>query len=152
MSQIPESLHPLSDAEDAAAALEELDVLTARLRMKHAATWMSRDEARAEGFAQFNNGEHLVVNLPDGPRTISVRLSDGRQVTFAFIPYVEGGIPRCIDIKDHQGNGSFVKNGEAQVTAQTLHVWTCGHPLYSAVQGTGATMITLMLDPAEPAV
>ena len=55
------------------------------------------------GFAQFNGGEHLLVSVPDGHSTISVRLSNGRLVTFAFTPYVENGCPQGIDIQDHGG-------------------------------------------------
>jgi hypothetical protein len=56
--------------------------------------------AKQIGFARFNNGDHLCVDVPDGHSTISARLSDGRQVTFAFCPYEDGGVPKCVDIRD----------------------------------------------------
>tara|TARA_R100000951_G_C2649356_1_gene183837 strand:+ start:1397 stop:2086 length:690 start_codon:yes stop_codon:yes gene_type:complete len=56
--------------------------------------------AKQIGFARFNNGDHLCVDVPDGHSTISVRLSDGRQITFAFCPYSEGGVPKCVDVRD----------------------------------------------------
>ena len=56
--------------------------------------------AREIGFGSFNFGDHLCVDVPDGHSTISVKLSDGRQITFAFVPYQEGGVPKCVDIRD----------------------------------------------------
>jgi len=64
----------------------------------------SADKAEALGFAKFNNGEHLCVDLSDLPgdkgTTISVKLPTGEAVTFAFCSY--GAELGCIDIKHFQ--------------------------------------------------
>lgn len=54
-------------------------------------------------FAKFNGGEHLMVVVPDGHSTITVRTSEGKQITFAFYPRGENLPPQGIDIQHHTG-------------------------------------------------
>ena len=53
------------------------------------------------GWAEFNKGPHLLVQVPDTISTISVRTSEGKKVTFSLIPYKDGGAPQCVDIQHH---------------------------------------------------
>jgi len=61
---------------------------------------MTEADAKAIGFATFNNVPHKVIDLPDGAFTISVKTSDGRRATFCFMPYGEGAA-RFVDIQFH---------------------------------------------------
>ena len=45
------------------------------------------DEAIAEGFARFNGGPHLTLDIPDGHFTISCKQSNGKRVTLSFVSY-----------------------------------------------------------------
>ena len=51
---------------------------------------LPHDEAEAEGFARFNQGPHLTVDLPKGGSTITVRTPAGERVTFGFVSYGPG--------------------------------------------------------------
>lgn len=59
------------------------------------------NKVEAAEFAQFNRGPHLCVEVPDAISTISVRTSEGNKITFSFLPYREGGPPKCVDIQHH---------------------------------------------------
>ena len=63
----------------------------------------SGSAAEAASFKQFNAGETLGVEIPNGHSTISARLPSGECVTFSFVPYEEGEAPQCVDIKYHGG-------------------------------------------------
>ncbi len=45
---------------------------------------MTEADAKALGFAGFNDVPHKVIDLPDTAFTISVKTSDGRRATFCF--------------------------------------------------------------------
>ena len=62
-----------------------------------------REHAEKRGFAVFNPGTHLCVDVPNGHYTVSCRLSNGKRVTFAFVPYTENGPADCIDIHHKTG-------------------------------------------------
>lgn len=61
---------------------------------------MTETDAKALGFATFNNVPHKVIDLPDGAFTISVKTSDSRRATFCFMPYGDGAA-RFVDIQFH---------------------------------------------------
>ena len=63
----------------------------------------TRTQAKADGFAAFNNGPHLCIDVPDRHFTITARTSSGKKITFAFVPYGDGDHceASCIDIKQH---------------------------------------------------
>lgn len=69
--------------------------------MKNNGSIITRDAAEAAGFAPFNNGPHMCVEVPDGVFTITARTSSGKKVTIAFMPYRDGGDAGCIDIYQH---------------------------------------------------
>jgi len=64
--------------------------------------WNLPGEAEALGFATFNNVPHLCVHLPDQNCTLTVRTSDGRLATLAFLQYRPGGPPQCVDVVAHK--------------------------------------------------
>ena len=70
------------------------------------------EEADRIGFGRFNDGAHICVEVPDGHTTISVRTSEGRRITFAFVPYSPDGAPQCVDILDHDGEQVLVDGEE----------------------------------------
>jgi len=59
---------------------------------------LSPDGAEAAGYARFNDGPHLAVDVPDGNITITARLTNGKRVTFAFIPYRKDEPAGCVNI------------------------------------------------------
>ena len=66
----------------------------------------SPKQAVAEGYAEFNGVPHLAVDVPDGGFTITAKTSEGKRVTFSFMPYRDGGPPQCVDICYHD-NGTI---------------------------------------------
>ncbi len=71
---------------------------------------MTEADARAIGFAGFNDVPHQPIDLPDGPFTISVKTSDGRRATFCFMPYGDGAA-RFVDIRFHD-RGTLIPNAD----------------------------------------
>ncbi|MHA0337486.1 hypothetical protein [Sphingomonas aquatilis] len=69
---------------------------------------MTEADAKALGFAGFNNVPHKPIDLPDGPFTITVKTSDGRRATFCFMPYGDGPA-RFVDIQFHD-RGTSIPN------------------------------------------
>ena len=102
---------------------------------------LPHNQVEAAGFAKFNDGQHLCVEVPDGRSTISVKLSDGRQITFAFCPYEKDGRPQCIDIHDNGGKPlpNFVNKG------QTLY-----QQQFIAFSGAGPDAFRTKADDARP--
>lgn len=103
------------------------------------------------GFARFNQGQHLCVDIPDGHFTISVKTSEGRQITFAFVPYKEGKPARCIDIHDNGGKqigpdqANISEGQDAQ--AQALICFSGGgpDPFKSTYEDKKAVTLTTLL-------
>lgn len=88
-------------------------------------------EAEANGFAQFNNGPHLCVEVPDGPFTISAKTSEGKKITFAFCPYEEGGPAQCVDVQHHTSE-KVVMNGQHPCPVQQVICFTIGRDTFRA--------------------
>jgi len=70
-----------------------------------------RSHLEEKGFAKFNNGYHLCVDVPDGNFTITAKTSSGKRVTFAFAPYKKDGEAGCVDVVYHD-SGNTVSNNE----------------------------------------
>ena len=66
-------------------------------------------ELANQGFAKFNSGDHLCVEMPQGHNTISVKTADGKLLTFAFLPD-EDGKTHCVDIMHHTAKEVWYKN------------------------------------------
>lgn len=60
-----------------------------------------REGAEYNGFAVFNGGRHLCVELETEPTTISVKTADGKLITFAFTCRTSGLGHQCVDIVHH---------------------------------------------------
>lgn len=115
---------------------------------------LPHDQVEDAGFAKFNGGDHLCVDIPDGHYTITVKNSEGRKVTFAFCPYEEGGVPRCIDIQDHGGkeigdDQAFLSPTQKGV-AQSLICFSGGGTAFRVDDKAekAVTLTTLLLKPA----
>lgn len=76
-------------------------------------------EIAAAGFADFNGGTHLCVDVPDGNFTISCRTSAGEKITFAFCPYKKDGPAKCVDIQRHTAELT-VENGDSLLPSQSV--------------------------------
>ena len=94
--------------------------------------FVNPDEAQAAGFKSFNNVPTLCVDVPDGASTISAKLRNGEVITFAFVNYVPGAAPACVDIQAGQadepqeviaftkGSTAFRSKAEAPVSLLTV--------------------------------
>lgn len=60
---------------------------------------MNASEVEKAGYAKFNDGDHLCVDVPDRRFTISCR-ADSQRITFSFASIMEGK-PGCVDIHNH---------------------------------------------------
>lgn len=61
-------------------------------------------EAKQLGFANYNDYNHLVVEVPNEGFTISARTPDGQKITFSFIRRPTGDGHQCVEIIHHTGN------------------------------------------------
>lgn len=111
---------------------------------------VSCDYAEITGFAKFNGGPHLCVDVPDGHFTITCRTSEGRQVTFAFCPYKANGPAQCIDIQNHNTNAVRV-NGDTNCPIQKVIMFGVGNRRvdFSYTDNPPITLTTLILAPHE---
>ena len=64
-----------------------------------------------DGYAEFNNVPHLAVDVPDGGFTITAKTSEGKRITFSFMPYRDNGPPQCVDVQYHDNGTVHAKNG-----------------------------------------
>lgn len=85
--------------------------------------------AKDAGFATFNDGDHLCVEIPDKSFTITAKTSEGKKITFAFGQYEENGPPKCVDIQHHT-SGAFKENGERQIPIQEGICFTTGQDTF----------------------
>ena len=76
--------------------------------------------AEKAGYAEFNVCPHLAVDIPNEGFTITAKTSEGRRITFSFLPYKNGGPPRCVDIQYHDGDQALNCNSEP-------------HPIFDAI-------------------
>jgi hypothetical protein len=75
----------------------------------------------ADGYAEFNNMPHLAVDVPDGDgMTITARTSEGKRITFSFLPYRKGGAPQCVDICYHDNGTARIKEGVGNPTFDVI--------------------------------
>lgn len=65
---------------------------------------MTPEAAKEAGFANFNEGDHICIDLPEGHATISVKTPDGNKLTFAFVPRSgDAKGHQCCDVQHHSG-------------------------------------------------
>jgi len=104
----------------------------------------SRPEAEKFGYAGFNGGKHLCIDVPDESLTLTLKTKAGAKVTFSFVP----GEAQCIDIQHHNG-GKTVRNGDRQVPVQSCIAFTPGHPVFFTKPDDAepVTLISLSLKP-----
>lgn len=102
-------------------------------------------EVKETKFAKFNSGEHLCVEVPDGHFTISARTSEGKQITFAFLPYKENGPAQCVDV-EHHTSSKTVMNGNIELNVQKVICFTIGRDTFrSNLDDEKPTVLTTVL-------
>ncbi len=120
------------------------------------------NEVAAAGFAKFNSGHHLCVEVPDDWFTISCKTSNGKLVTFAFCPDGMGGTGhQCVDVHHATAEKKTIeRNGESyEIACQNVHVFGQGwykNPLWSMDYYKNnvdkpMTLTTILLTPLEGA-
>jgi hypothetical protein len=97
-------------------------------------------DAANTGFAVYNNCSHFCLDVPDGYFTISTKLSDGRRVTFAFVPYEEKAPAQCLDIVYHDAQVQ-VPNGYRQIPAQNVITFAVGKRVTAPPNTTCTTLL-----------
>lgn len=111
---------------------------------------VSREQAQQDGFAIFNRGPHLEVEVPNGHFTITARTSEGKRVTFAFCPYQENGPAQCVDILYH--DSEVIKmNGDHPCPVQAVTLFTTGSNVASTKLNDEkpCTLATVLLNKEE---
>ena len=113
--------------------------------------WDTAANAAKRGYGKFNNGPHLCIDVPDGMMTITCRTSAGEKVTFAFIPYQEGGPADCIDIYHHTSKvPAIAPNINNGATAMNVRVFSGGGNAFtSGPDKPPATLMCLILKPDD---
>ena len=81
------------------------------------------DKVEEAGYAKFNGGQHLCVDVPDDHFTVSLKFVNGRKVTFAYVPREAN----CIDIYDH-GGPEVQAPGLKPMAAQSIICFSGGGP------------------------
>lgn len=120
--------------------------------------------AEAAGYASFNAVPHLAIEVPDGNSTLTVRTSEGKLVTFAFLSYTTGGPPQCVDLFNHSAPEVEITHHYKPKEKQMLRPqsivafapWGCGNPYRSkpleiADHRTVVVLTTLVLQNPTPA-
>lgn len=105
------------------------------------------DQVEKRGFAQFNGGPHLCVEVPDGTSTITCRTRDGRLITFSFVPYKTDGPPECVDIRNFHKHGKIELNGDLELPCQHFIVFGTANrqPDIRVTPDMGYTLATCIL-------
>jgi hypothetical protein len=115
------------------------------------AEWGSEVTALAAGFASFSNVPHLCVQLPDGHHTISVRTSDGKRITFAFVAMAAaGGAADWVDIVYHDsGSARRSPDGAALPTFDVIIDAGARHACHTSARATSPdpAMVTVLMQP-----
>jgi len=63
---------------------------------------MNHNDATAAGYASFNQGNHVAIDVPDGQTTYSFRTTDGKRLTVCFLPTkAQNEAPGCVDVAYH---------------------------------------------------
>ena len=80
---------------------------------------------------QFNNCQHTFLELEFGTwQTISVKLPNGKHVTFAFCPSSDPGEVECVDIHTTAGK-TYLNGNKATSWQQSLVGFTTGHDTFA---------------------
>ncbi|WP_159513329.1 hypothetical protein [Sphingomonas sp. T1] len=115
-------------------------------------TVMTEADAKALGFAGYNDVPHTVIDLPDGAFTVSAKTSDGRRVTFCFMPYGDGPA-RFVDVQYHE-RGTSIPNGDGgqSPTFNAFGITREGKHVVDArelTEDTKPSILVLLLDTIE---
>lgn len=107
----------------------------------------SPQQAQLDGYATFNRGPHLCIDAPNGHFTISVRTSEGKMVTMAFVPYSENGPPQCMDVQYHS-SGVVKQNGSSSSPVQAVIGFTTGSNVFRSTleDEKPCTLLTVLLN------
>lgn len=115
-------------------------------------TVMTEADARALGFAGFNDVPHTIIEVPDGPFTISAKTSDGRRVTFCFTPCGDGP-SRFVDVQFHdRGTSVTTPAGSRSPTFNAFAVTKTGrHIVYARMltEDIKPTIVVVPLDTTD---
>jgi len=119
----------------------------------------TREVAEDAGYAVFNRGPHICVDIPDGNSTVTCRTSTGELLTFAFVPYEDGGPPKCVYVHHRTAKRVFCERpfGEPGAHTQELRpaspgerpamnviCFSGGRDAYRSVDGADAAPTTLV--------
>jgi hypothetical protein len=103
------------------------------------------------GFAHFNGGPHLCVDVPNGNFTVTCRTSEGRKITFSFVPYTEDGPAKCVDVQHHTSGAAMDNGGSTDIPVQEVIAFTSGSSLFRSkfTDERPCTLMTVLLATKE---
>jgi len=99
--------------------------------------------AAKAGFATFNEGPHLAVDVPaEGNFTITARTSTGKMVTFCFV-----GGAACVDVMHHNSDLPEVEGKNGTEPCHPFHMigFTRGGPDSFDTRRTQPTSLATIL-------
>lgn len=98
-----------------------------------------------QGYAEFNRCNHVAIDVPDGQTTYSFRTSEGKRLTFCFLPYIKEGPPQCVDVAYHDsGVDVMTKSGEPMPAMHAI-LWTGGRE-HDTRQSAPVAFATLLIE------
>lgn len=97
------------------------------------------------GFENFNSYPHLCVDVPNGGFTISAKTEAGDRITFSFVPYRNGGPPRCVDVQTKFWGQDTTPNGEEDLPVQNIIVFGPGSDRFRSDPDRPPTLATFVL-------
>lgn len=107
---------------------------------------LTPDAAEAAGYARFNGGAHLAVDVPDGNFTITARMTNGKRVTFAFVPYRKDEPAGCVDISYDDAPVAPLMNGRTACHVMHAIGFTVGPDTFDTRKiAAPTTLITVLI-------
>lgn len=107
---------------------------------------LSPEGATQAGYASFNDCPHLAVEVPDGYFTITARTTNGKRITFAFLPHGENEPADCVDISYHDAPLPPMMNNKEACPVMHAIGFTVGYNTFDTRKPKApTTLITVLL-------
>lgn len=107
----------------------------------------NHNDATAKGYAAFNQGNHVTIDVPDGQTTYSFRTSDGKRMTVCFLPTKSvDGVPGCVDIAYHGTEADPTKDWRGHPAFEMLVFSNTKTPYDSRKESHPANIAVILLE------
>ena len=93
---------------------------------------------------------HLLVDVPDGSSSVSLRTSEGKRIRLCFHPYEKGGPPQCMDVLRRDPGAGTMNLGPDNtpcppVPTHDVKVMSGGFDLLDTQQGNLPATVTCII-------